>query len=374
MRDLAVAPDCHIFSKLNCDRRIVAEPLPIERQMNEAREHTSFEGDAPAAADEAVIKDRRELALVAVERTRMPMVVTDPTQPDGPIVLANQAFFDLTGYTADEVIGRNCRFLQGPETAPSAIEAIRRGLATGQHLVEVELLNYRKDGSSFWNQLVISPVRDEHGTIIYYFASQNDASSLMLARELATTEKTLLKEVDHRSMNALALVESILKLTKSDRVEDFSSAVQGRVAAIASAHRLLSEGNWTGAELSDLVQRELGSLDMEVSGPEIRLPPYVVQPLALILHELRTNAQIHGALCEPGGHVSLHWGADEMFLWLSWEEEAEGNTKPVLNPGLGLRIVRKVVQAQLAGQVDLASREVGLKADFKIPLDLRFAE
>jgi PAS domain S-box-containing protein len=341
--------------------------------MMEACEHMSFEGDAPAAAEEAVIKDRRELALVAVERTRMPMVVSDPTQPDNPIVLANQAFFDLTGYTADEVLGRNCRFLQGPDTAPSAIEAIRRGLATGQHFVEVELLNYRKDGSSFWNQLVISPVHDEDGSTIYYFASQKDSSSIRLARELATTEKTLLKEVDHRSMNALALVESILKLTKADRVEDFSTAVQGRVAAIASAHRLLSEGNWAGAELRDLAQRELGSLDIEFSGPETRLPPHVVQPLALILHELRTNAQVHGALSEPDGHVSLHWRADDLFLWLSWEEASEGNTKPVLRPGLGLRIVKNVVQAQLAGELNLAPREIGLKAEFKIPLDRRLA-
>jgi two-component sensor histidine kinase len=219
--------------------------------------------------------------------------------------------------------------------------------------------------------LSISPVHDESGSVIYYFASQKDASSTRLARQLAMTEKALLKEVDHRSMNALALVESILKLTKADRVEDFSSAVQGRVAAIASAHRLLSERNWAGADLSDLAQRELGSLAIEVSGPEIRLPPHIVQPLALILHELRKNAQMHGALSGPRGRVSLHWRTDEMFLWLSWAERTTGNAQPVLQPGLGLRLVKNVVQAQLAGQVDLAPREEGLRADFKIPLHLR---
>ena len=165
--------------------------MEMERSMK-AIEHMSFLGDAPVAAEETVIKDRRELALVAVERTRMPMVVSDPTQPDDPIVLANQAFFDLTGYTADEVIGRNCRFLQGPDTAQSAIEDIRRGLARGEHFVEVELLNYRKDGSSFWNQLSISPVHDENGSVIYYFASQKDTSVIRLARELAESEKVLL--------------------------------------------------------------------------------------------------------------------------------------------------------------------------------------
>ena len=341
--------------------------------MMEACKHSSFEGDAPVAAEETVQNDRRELALVAIERTRMPMVVSDPTRPDNPIVLANQAFLDLTGYTADEVVGRNCRFLQGPDTAKSAIENIRRGLAKGQHFVEVELLNYRKDGSSFWNQLLISPVHDDKGSVIYYFASQKDASSMRLARELAATEKALLKEVDHRSMNALALVESVLKLTKADRVEDFSRAVQGRVGAIASAHRLLSENNWAGAELSDLAQRELGSLAIEISGPAILLP-HVVQPLALILHELGKNAQMHGALSVRDGQVSLRWHADETFLYLLWTERAVGNAQPDLRPGLGLRIVTSVVQAQLGGQVDLAPREGGLSADIKIPLAMRLVD
>ncbi len=132
----------------------------------------AFHGDAPAAADPAALIDRSELALVAVERTRMPMVVTNPRRDDSPLVLANQAFLDLTGYTASEVIGRNCRFMQGPETSQSSIDIIRRGVADGEHHVTTDLVNYRKDGSSFWNRLCISPVCDEVGELLYYFASQ----------------------------------------------------------------------------------------------------------------------------------------------------------------------------------------------------------
>jgi PAS domain S-box-containing protein len=84
-----------------------------------------------------MLHDRRELALVAVERTRMPMVITDPRQPDNPIVLANQAFLDLTGYTADEVLGQNCRFLQGPDTAAEDVDSIRAA--------------YRISSSSMWS-------------------------------------------------------------------------------------------------------------------------------------------------------------------------------------------------------------------------------
>src|SRR5579875_1123264 len=136
----------------------------------------SFRGDPPAAADPGVLPDRRELALVAVERTRMPMVVTDPRQPDNPIVLANAAFLQLTGYEAEEVLGRNCRFLQGRDTDPADVDLIRRELAKGEDHISVELLNYRKDGSVFWNQLAISPVTDESGAVIYYFASQKDVT------------------------------------------------------------------------------------------------------------------------------------------------------------------------------------------------------
>jgi PAS domain S-box-containing protein len=109
----------------------------------------SFEGDPPAAVAPAAMRDRAELSLVAIERTRMPMVITDPQQPDNPIVMVNQAFLDLTGYESGEVIGRNCRFLQGTGTDPNKVAGLRHDLAAGLDHFEAELLNYRKDGSSF---------------------------------------------------------------------------------------------------------------------------------------------------------------------------------------------------------------------------------
>jgi PAS domain S-box-containing protein len=133
---------------------------------------TSLHGDPPAASSAQGRADRNELAAVAVERTRMPMVVTDPRQPDNPIVLANKAFLDLTGYTAEEVIGRNCRFLQGGGTAAEAIDMIREALRAERE-VDVEILNYRKDGSAFWNQLVLSPVHDDEGRLLTFLVRRS---------------------------------------------------------------------------------------------------------------------------------------------------------------------------------------------------------
>ncbi len=105
----------------------------------------------------------------------MPIIVTDPALADNPVVFANDAFCRLTGYTRGEIVGRNCRFLQGPETDPQAIAQIRAAVAAGQPL-EIELCNYRKTGEPFWNRLMIAPVQDESGRIVYYVASQVDVT------------------------------------------------------------------------------------------------------------------------------------------------------------------------------------------------------
>ncbi|WP_325167152.1 histidine kinase famiy protein [Stenotrophomonas sp. S41] len=111
----------------------------------------------------------------AVETTRMPMIITDPHQPDNPIIFANRAFVEMTGYERDELLGRNCRFLQGPETDPDAIAEIREAIAETREAA-TEVLNYRKDGSTFWNALFVSPVFDDDGTLVYFFGSQLDVS------------------------------------------------------------------------------------------------------------------------------------------------------------------------------------------------------
>jgi PAS domain S-box-containing protein len=119
------------------------------------------------------LNDRGNIFFAAVEMTRMPMVLTDPRQPDNPIVFANGAFIDLTGYKEEEVLGRNCRFLQGPQTDRRTLDELRKALAE-QRAVAVDILNYKADGTPFWNALFIGPVFDENGKLLYYFSSQMD--------------------------------------------------------------------------------------------------------------------------------------------------------------------------------------------------------
>ncbi|VWX61538.1 hypothetical protein VARIO8X_50259 [Burkholderiales bacterium 8X] len=117
------------------------------------------------------------LFFSALASSSLPMLFTDPGQDDNPIVFCNAAFVALYGFAENEVIGRNCRFLQGPESDPSTIEFIRTAVAQEKD-VTVTILNYRKDGSSFWNSLFISPIRDADGKVVNFFACQLDLTQL----------------------------------------------------------------------------------------------------------------------------------------------------------------------------------------------------
>ncbi|WP_288580533.1 PAS domain S-box protein [uncultured Methylobacterium sp.] len=121
-----------------------------------------------------------DLLFTAAEKTRMPQIVTDPNLPDNPIVFANRAFQNLCGYDAAELIGRNCRFLQGPGTDPVDVAKVRDAIAARRDVV-VEILNYHRDGTPFRNELYISPVFDPDGYLRYFFASQLDVTRFRTA-------------------------------------------------------------------------------------------------------------------------------------------------------------------------------------------------
>ncbi|MEH3086357.1 MAG: histidine kinase famiy protein [Xylophilus ampelinus] len=116
-----------------------------------------------------------DLFFSAIAHTGMPMIVTDPHLPDNPVVFANQAFLAMTGYAIEEIQGRNCRFMQGPKTDRAAVAALREAIAERREFA-TEILNYRKDGSTFWHALFVSPVYNRRNELVYYFASQLDVS------------------------------------------------------------------------------------------------------------------------------------------------------------------------------------------------------
>lgn len=121
------------------------------------------------------LDDRGNVFFAAIEMTRMPMILTDPNLPDNPIVFGNKAFLDLTGYEESEILGRNCRFLQGAQTDRGQVIELRDAVERRESIA-LEILNYKRDGTPFWNAVFIGPVYDTSGNLLYFFASQLDVT------------------------------------------------------------------------------------------------------------------------------------------------------------------------------------------------------
>ncbi|KQT41969.1 hypothetical protein ASG43_16925 [Aureimonas sp. Leaf454] len=304
----------------------------------------------------------------AVRATRMPMVITDPCQDDNPIVFCNDAFTRLTGYGREEILGRNCRFLQGPATRESDIAAIRAAVA-GESSVEIDILNYRKDGTTFWNALLISPVFVE-GKLAYFFASQMDVTDRKRAEEHSFL---LNRELDHRVKNTLATVQTLVLQTLKDASvpTTVASAVAGRLQALARSHDVLTREAWASALMADVIEGALEPTRAEagdrihVDGPDIRLRPRIATMLSLAIHELGDNAMRHGALSSPKGTVDVRWSVADGRLRFTWREAGGPAVSPPTRPGYGIRIVERVLAAEFGGraEIDFAGEGVVFRLD-----------
>lgn len=344
------------FEQLRCP----SVAIPVGTHLREA---------LPAALAPSMAIDYAQLAAIAIGRTRMPMVVSDAQAGDHPLVLANQAFLDQTGYAADEVIGRNCRFLQGPDTDPAAVAQICAAIAAGDGLT-IELLNYRRDGRPFWNQLMLSPIVDDGGKLLYYFASQLDISDERRARDLAAREHVLLREIDHRAKNALALVQGIVRLTRADNAGDYSRSVQGRVEALAQAHILLSDAQWREVPLDRVVAVAAAPFRRGPTlpaGPDIAIAAAHVQPLILALHELLSNAAQHGALSADRGEATVRWQTDGDTIVLEVAESGGPPAEETATRGYGLTMVDAFVRRQLGGSIERHWHRRGLTTRVAFP-------
>lgn len=168
----------------------------------------------------------QDALTTAMRHSPAPMVLSDPDLPDTPMVAVNPAFAKLTGYAMDEIVGRNCRFLQGPKTNPVSPPRIRRCLDAGQGCIEW-VVNYRRDGSHFYNLLFISPVRDAGGKLLFFFGNQTD---------ITLGSPDWLNEVSFGSANLVPAQEAEFHAL----LEGVGSAARtsGLEQIVAAAHRL----------------------------------------------------------------------------------------------------------------------------------------
>ena len=343
-------------------------------------------------------------SAAAVRATRMPMIVTDPRRPDNPIVFANAAFLTLTGYAQDEVMGRNCRFLQGRDTDPATVSTIRAAVEA-EHDVSVDILNYRKDGTPFWNALYLSPVRTASGEVQFFFASQMDITDrvevqlyLTGQRELLEREVTrrtkdlqdalaaktmLIHEVDHRVKNNLQMIASLLAMqsrgVKDPVASDILKGALQRVEAIGTVHRRLYQSEDVSRfDLSDFVRdtvretaKATGRSDVTLSFDvePLTVPARQASPITLMLNELVINALKHAFPDGRGGSLAVSIHARDGRLTISMADDGIGMASEarLTSGGFGTRLVKSIVR-QLRGDVTWRPADPGTVVTVSCPL------
>lgn len=298
------------------------------------------------------------------------VIVTSPNlaKPGPYIEYVNSAFERMTGFSAHEVIGRSPRFLQGRETDRAELDRMRRELSSDGSF-DAEIVNYRKDGTSFVIKWRVKALYDEEGHLAGWLSVQRDITA---ERDAIDKQRQLAREVDHRAANALALVQGIVRLSCADQPKRYAEAVQGRVDALATAHALLSEMSWRAVTLKRLVDAEIARSNhagrASIAGSDVELPAGLVQPVALLLHEMVSNAVKHGSLGASAGQLLVEWAVVNSELVLGWKER-DGPSPPAERPqGFGLPMVEAIAARQLGGKVMMDWRAEGLSAELRVPL------
>jgi two-component sensor histidine kinase/DNA-binding response OmpR family regulator len=227
---------------------------------------------------------------------------------------------------------------------------------------------FRPDGEVRWCTGTAAAGFDRAGRVVRLSGVTVDITDRKEAEE---RQSLLAREVDHRARNALAVIQSIIRLTRANNVDDYVAAIEGRIKALARAHTLLSDSRWNGADLTTLVAEELAPYRtgdrIVMQGPDISLQPSTAQGLALALHELATNAAKHGALSSDQGKVVLTWELLPEALVLNWMESGGPEIALPSARSFGLRVIRASIEQQLDGEALFDWNPNGLRCSFSIP-------
>jgi PAS domain S-box-containing protein len=255
---------------------------------------------------------------------------------------------------------------------PDDINELRKAqaqFAKGVKSYEAEFRIVRPDGDVRWCAGSAAVTVDPAGRVVRVSGVTVDITERKHAEE---RQNLLAREVDHRAKNALALAQSIVRLTRGDNVKAYVQSVEGRINALARVHTVLSLSSWQGAEIRRLVDEEFAPYSVgnqiALSGPEVQLRPATAQTLALALHELVTNSAKYGALSTLSGRLSVTWADVEGVLHLVWQEEGGPPVRKPTSQGFGTRSVLASIESQLGGRADFDWRTEGLLCQLAVPL------
>ncbi len=323
-----------------------------------------------AATREHRREEELSLRAAAMDQAGVGITIADARHPDEMLVYANEGFADLTGYDVSEAVGRNCRFLQGPDTDDETVAEIRAALDE-ERPVSVDLLNYRADGEQFWNQLDIAPVTDEAGTVTHYLGFQKEISERKRLESRLERENERLSSfasvVSHDLRNPLAVAQAAVDAAAMETTESETAAELTRADGALRRIETLIEGLLTlargGNAVDDpeptsiptvvtaawsTVDAPEATLALEGDPGTIRADP---ERLRTLFENLFRNAVDHGS---PDVHLRVGAMPDGFYVeddgpGIPPEDREtvfdEGYTTDENGTGLGLAIVETIAEA-----------------------------
>jgi PAS domain S-box-containing protein len=364
--------------------RSIASPIRELRSKAEALFSRSGSPPAPAGPPEvddlwqaltrsAVDRDRSEHALRAsearfrgvFEHAATGIAIMDPR---GRFQACNPAYSSMLGYSEDELHTQTCaNLIHSDDRAANKVKLEQ--LSAGKISSYEQISRYiNKEGRVLWGHRYVWLLRDAADRPTHTVALVTDITERKRHEEQIDV---LVKEVNHRAKNMLAVVEAIARRTVATTPADFIEQFSERVRALAASQDLLVKNEWKGVDLDDLARSQLGLFKgmigtrIELNGPPVLVSSSAAQPLGMALHELATNAGKYGALSTDKGRVELNWTIEaaangEQTFRINWRERDGPPVTAPARSGFGSVVLRRVVKESLDAQVELGFAPAGL--------------
>ena len=325
---------------------------------------------------EAEFRDR-EARILAILNTVLDGIIT--IDDKGIIENLNPAAERLFGYGSEEVVGRNVKILMPEPYRGEHDTYLKNYFDTGQTKVigvRREVTGLRKNGSTFPMELAVSEIAVAGRPMFV-----GVVHDITMRRWNAERRTMLMAELDHRVKNVLARVGMLAKSTRkgSTSIDEYVRSLNGRIESMAAAHSLLSQAGWQNVGLGPLVQKQLAPYatgsNVMITGEDIVLSAAEIQAVAMVLHELVTNAAKYGSLSVPNGRVCVTWDRQNLDegvkLVFEWRELGGPLVASSIRPNYGTDLIRHLIPHELGGNVDLVFAPDGAYCSIEIPLGQR---
>jgi PAS domain S-box-containing protein len=293
---------------------------------------------------------------------------------DGIVTSWNAGATRIFGYQESEMIGQSITRIIPPNLHGQETEILAR-LRRGEHIDHYETMRVTKDGRRVDISLTVSPVCDRFGNVIGASKVGRDITERKQAEKM---QQLLVDELKHRIKNTLATIQAIASqsLHMAKTQSEFVSGFNGRLQALARAHDLLTRSSFEGAEVMQLIREQVLLSDdtsnrISCSGPNLRLDAQTAIQLALVLHELATNARKHGALSVSTGRLSVEWevhaNGGRRTLALDWTERDGPKVSVPQQHGFGTTLIARTLEAQ-GGTASIRYGRDGVTGQISLPL------